>query len=110
MVKPVDGKVQVDVKVIVGVILLVPDPVEFLLQVHGAFLVGSWRIYSRRLVRVKVDDTLGDGHHILPDVFAEGKRLETSDDISRVIHWCRKGVRMLSSALGYHHSRVWVAM
>lgn len=86
IVQPVDGKVQVDVEIVVGVVMLIPDPVELLLKIDGALLVRCGRVDRRGFVGVKADNALRDSHDVLPDILSERERLEARNDISRIVY------------------------
>lgn len=86
IVEPVDSEVQVNIEVIIGIVMLSLDPLEFLPEVDLGVLVGGRGTDGAGLERVKVDHALGHGHHVLPNILAEGEGLQARDDVMRIVH------------------------
>lgn len=71
IIEPIDGEVQIDVEVIIRIVVLGLDPLEFLPDVDLGILKGRRRTNGRRFESVKVHDTLSDCHDVLSKVLAK---------------------------------------
>jgi hypothetical protein len=91
IVQSVDDEIQVDVEIVISVVVLLPDPLQFRTDVLCALLERSRSVESFSLVGIEVDHGFDDIQTIRSNGLVEGERPQAADYISRFTH-CPKRV------------------
>ena len=73
VVETIDREEQVKIELVVAVIMLIPDPVEFLREVDLGILKGRGGIDGGGFESVEVDDAFGNSQDVLSNLFRERK-------------------------------------